>query len=302
MSKITRRKFLAQSIQLAALMGLEASAVPQIAQALEQLSKGTAPILWLQGLSCSGCSVSLLNSEAPSPAQLLTRYISLWFHSTLSTATGHMGMSIVNQSIEKGGYFLAVEGSMPVSMPEACRMGGEPVTHLVAKAAAKAQAIVAVGTCASFGGIPAAENNPTGAMSVPAFLKSQNISKPIIVVPGCPIHPDWLVGTLIHVIKFGIPALDEQGRPKMFYGDTIHNQCPRFSFYESEMFAKTFSDQGCLFQLGCFGPRTFADCTTRLWNSRMNSCINAGAPCVGCASEDFARKATFHFYRKNEKN
>jgi hydrogenase small subunit len=117
-------------------------------------------------------------------------------------------MSVLNGSIEKADYFLAVEGSMPAGMPEACIVGGEKVTQQVIRAAKNAKAVLAVGACASFGGIPVAENNPTGAMSVPEFLKQQGVSKPVISVPGCPAHPDWLVGTLVHVLKFGIPALD----------------------------------------------------------------------------------------------
>ena len=117
MPEYTRRKFLSLSAKLAALTGLGSTAIPKIAAALEQLSEGLAPILWLQGQSCSGCSVSLLNSDQPDPATLLTSYISLRFHSTLSTATGEVSMSVLNGSIEKADYFLAVEGSIPAGMP-----------------------------------------------------------------------------------------------------------------------------------------------------------------------------------------
>ncbi len=297
---MTRREFLAVSLKLAAVMGLGTSAVPKIAEALEDLAAGNAPVLWLQGQSCSGCSVSLLNSEEPGPAQILTEYISLLFHSTLSASSGDVSMEVINRSIEHGGYLLAVEGSIPAGMPEACVVGHEALTEQVLRAAKNADAVVAVGSCAAFGGIPAAENNPTGAMSVPEFLNDKGISTPTIVLPGCPTHPDWVVGTLVHVLKFGIPPLDDKGRPKMFYSRLIHDQCPRFADYERENFAKTFSDDGCLFKLGCLGPITYADCTLRLWNSGTNSCIKAGAPCIGCASENFAAKVSFPFYRKNK--
>ncbi len=300
MPNITRRKFLAYSAKLAALMGIATSGIPPIAESLEELSVENPPVLWLQGLSCSGCSVSLLNSEEPGPAQLLIRHISLLFHSALSAATGDVGMAIVNQSIEKRGYILVVEGSMPVGMPEACVMGHKPITELVRRAAKNAKAVVALGTCASFGGIPGAENNPTGAISVPDFLKKQGVLLPMIRLPGCPANPDWLVGTLVHVLKFGLPSLDDQNRPKMFYSKLIHEQCPRFADYERKKYAKHFSDSGCLFKLGCLGPNTNADCTIRDWNSGANSCIHSGAPCIGCASEDFARKALVPFYRKVE--
>ncbi len=298
MSTVNRREFLSFGAKLAALMGLGSSAAPSIAQALGNISAGNPPVLWLQGQSCSGCSVSLLNADAPTPTEVLTKYIALQFHSTLSTATGHVGMDIVHRVTEEGGYILAVEGSLPEGMPEACLMGHEPVTELVLRAARSAQAVVAVGACAAFGGIPGAANNPTGAVSVPKFLSKSGIRTPIITLPGCPCHPDWVVGTLAHIVGYGLPELDELGRPKMFYSRVLHDQCPRFADYERENFARTFSDTGCLFKLGCMGPRTHADCNLRHWNSRVNSCIKAGAPCIGCASETFAHDPSFPFYTK----
>ena len=299
MPDITRRSFLQLSIKLAAAMGLSSSSVPRIADALEQLVSKNAPVLWLQGLSCSGCSVSFLNSDNPGPAQVLTDYISLLFHSTLSTATGATGMEIIHRSVERGGYFLVVEGSIPQGMAQACKVGGESFSEQVLKAARNARAVIALGTCASFGGIPAAENNPTGAVGVPRFFKEKGITTPVILLPGCPTHPDWLVGTLVHVIKFGIPPLDDKGRPKLFYSRLIHDQCPRFADYERERFARTFSEDGCFFKLGCMGPLTHADCTLRQWNSGSNFCIRAGSPCIGCASERFAAKAAFPMFEKN---
>jgi hydrogenase small subunit len=300
MHGITRRDFLTLSAKLAVLTGLSASAVPKIAQAIEELASNTAPVLWLQAQSCSGCSVSLLNSQNPGPAEILTRYLSLLFHSTLSTATGETAMDVLNRSIETGGYLLVVEGSIPEKMPDACVMGKEPLTQQVARAAKNATAVVAVGTCAAFGGIPAAENNPTGAVDVPAFLSHERITTPVIRLPGCPVHPDWIVGTLAHLLKFGMPPLDDKQRPKAFFSKLVHEQCPRFRDYEREFFAETFSDDGCLFKLGCTGTNTYADCTLRHWNSNTNSCINAGAPCIGCASEAFAKMTSFPFYRKGE--
>ena len=300
MNRISRRDFLKMGTGLAAMLGLAPLAGPSLAAALESLAGGQAPVLWLQGQSCSGCSVSFLNTVHPGPADVLTRYISLWFHSTVSAATGHTAMEVINQGIDKGGYFLVVEGSVPGSMDKACVVGHEPFTQQVARAAAKAQAVIALGTCAAYGGIPAAQDNPTGAMSLPEFLTGQGIKTPVVRLPGCPTHPDWLVGTLAHLVKFGLPALDGQGRPKAFYGRLIHDTCPRFADYERENFAENFGDEGCLFKLGCQGPITWADCTRRYWNHGVNTCIQAGAPCIGCASEQFARFKDFPFYRKSE--
>ena len=296
---MTRRSFLAFSARLTALMGLGAHAIPAMAETLERIVRGRAPARWLQGQCCSGCSISLLNSEPLGPDQLLTRHLALAFHQTLSGATGHQAVETVNRAIDKGGYILIAEGSVPAGMPRACMFGEETYPEQFARAARAAKAVVAVGTCATAGGIPAAESNATGALSVPAFLDREGIKVPRILIPGCPAHPDWIVGTLAHVLQFGLPPLDELGRPKAFFSKLIHDQCPRFADYERENFAKSFGDDGCLFRLGCAGPLTKADCNLRQWNGGTNTCIKAGAPCVGCAWEGFAAKRDFPFYLKN---
>ena len=300
MSQFSRREFLKMGTGLAAIMGLGPLAAPELARALDKLAAKQAPVLWLQGQSCSGCSVSFLNSAHPDPAEVLTRYISLLFHTTISAATGHTAMEVINKSIDAGGYLLVVEGSIPQKMDKACVVGHEPLSKQVIRAAKAAKAVVALGSCAAFGGIPAAQNNPTGAVDVPTFLANNGLKTPAIRLPGCPAHPDWLVGTLVHVLKFGLPALDNRARPLMFYGRLIHDTCPRFADYERENFAMKFGEPGCLFKLGCQGPITYADCTLRYWNRGANTCIKAGAPCIGCASENFARSADYSFYRKSE--
>ncbi len=299
MKGISRRQFLEYGAKLVALMSLSPTLAPSAAEALEGLASGDTPVLWLQGQSCSGCSVSLLNSDHPGPVQIITQSIALQFHATLSVATGHLGVEVINKNIDSGGFILIVEGAMPVDMPRACTMAREPVTKQVTRAARKAKAILAVGACAAFGGIPAAQNNPTGAVSVPEFLNNQGIKTPVIRIPGCPAHPDWMIGTLVHLLSFGSPKLDDIGRPEVFFQRLIHDQCPRFADYEREKFAQTFSEEGCLFKLGCLGPITKADCNLRLWNQGTNTCIIAGGPCIGCASEEYARVAAFPFYRKN---
>ena len=159
MDSMNRRSFLQLSVRLAAVMGLARSAVPAMAEALARLANGTAPVLWLQGQSCSGCSVSLLNSDPVTPDQLLTQYLSLVFHQTLSSATGQTAVDVVNRTIERGGYILLVEGAVPAGMPRACTFADEPFSTQLARAARSAKAVVAVGACAAHGGIPASEND-----------------------------------------------------------------------------------------------------------------------------------------------
>jgi hydrogenase small subunit len=297
-NSLSRRSFLELSAKICAAMGLCAAAIPRVAEAAEELASGNAPVLWLQGQSCSGCSISLLDAEAISPVQLLTRYISLAFHQTLSATTGHQAVDTVNRTIAAGGYILIVEGAVPAGMPKACRFGDEPFGAQLLRAGNAAKAILTVGTCACFGGIPAAENNPTGSVSAAKYLKDNSVSAPQILVPGCPCHPDWLLGTVAHVLKLGIPPLDGLGRPKAFFSRLMHDQCSRFADYERERFAKTFGEPGCLFKLGCLGPITHTDCAVRQWNSGVNSCVRAGAPCIGCGGEQFAAKASLPFITK----
>lgn len=299
MNTLNRRSFLQFSAKLGAVMGLGACAIPRLAAAFEEMARGQAPVLWLQGQSCSGCSVSLLDCEAITPANLLMKYINLGFHQTLSSATGHQAVATVNEMITRGGYVLIVEGSVPAGMPQACRFGEEDYGTQLIRAARRAKAVLALGSCSAFGGIPAAENNPTGAICTPAYLKTQGIDVPTVLIPGCPPHPDWIVGTVAHLLKFGIPPLDARGRPLAFFSKSLHDQCPRFADYERERFARTFGEEGCLFKLGCLGPITRTDCNVRYWNGGINSCIRAGAPCIGCGGEEFAARAGMPFITKS---
>jgi hydrogenase small subunit len=299
MNSLSRRSFLELSARWSALLGVGSGAIPHLARAAQELAAGTAPVLWSQGQSCSGCSVSLLDADAIGPVRLLTRYISLTFHQTLSAATGPQAVETVNKTIAAGGYMLVVEGAVPARMPKACQFGGEAFGDQLVRAAKSAKAVLAVGSCAAFGGVPGAENNPTGAVSAAQHLKAQGVATPTILIPGCPCHPDWLLGTLTHALKLGLPPLDALGRPKAFFQRLMHDQCPRFADYERENFARTFAEEGCLFKLGCLGPITHTDCALRHWNGGVNSCIRAGAPCTGCGSEQFALKADLPFLTKN---
>jgi hydrogenase small subunit len=160
---------------------------------------------------------------------------------------------------------------------------------MLMEAAAGAAAVIAVGSCASFGGIPAANPNPTGAVSVAELITD----KPIINVPGCPPIPVVITGVLTHFLTFGtIPDLDHLGRPMAFYGKSIHDRCYRRPFYDKGLFAETFDDEGakqgwCLYKLGCKGPTTYNACATSKWNEGTSFPIESGHPCLGCSEPDF---------------
>ena len=154
------------------------------------------------------------------------------------------------------------------------------------EAAEKAAAIIAVGACATYGGIPAA--GPTGAVGVGEIVKN----KPIINLPTCPVHSDHLVGSILYFLATGTaPPMDKIGRPTMYFSETIHDNCRRRSYFDNEQFLTDWNDpeqkNWCLYEKGCKGPDTYADCSVRRWNDGQNNCVDCGAGCMGCAEPDF---------------
>ncbi len=301
---LNRRDFLKLGAFLAASAALPAKYAAAFAEGLENMALHT-PVIWLQGQSCSGDSVSLLNTTEPSPADLLTRYISLILHQNVGAAQGQTFMDALDKANQVGGYILAIEGSIPLKMPQACIIGGRTFEDILLASIPKAKAIVAIGTCSAFGGIPAAEGNPTGSGSVKEFMEKHHLPwrQKLINCPSCPTHPKSIVGTLAYVAAKGYPPVDDELlTPKMFYANSTHDNCPRYHYFERKIFAKHFGDpDGCLFKLGCLGPLTHTECPNRQWNDGTNWCIRASAPCIGCSSPFFALKKDFPFYRIGEK-
>jgi len=260
------------------------------------------PAVWVQTAGCTGCSVSLLNTVNPSIKHLLIdqvlplKHINLRFHPTVMAGAGKPAVDILDDSVERasGEYILIVEGSIPTAHEglygSIGERDGKPVTMMtrVSELSRHASAVVALGTCAAYGGIPAADPNPTGCVSVAQLLGEQGIKTPVINIPGCPPHPDWFVGTIATLLLTGSTGdLDEYRRPKAFYGKTIHENCPRRAYYDENKFAAKFGETGCNYNLGCRGPVTHADCPLRLWNSRVNWCIGCGSTCIGCTESAF---------------
>ena len=146
---------------------------------------------------------------------------------------------------------------------------------------------IAFGTCACYGGIPSGSPSPAGCVGVSELFRMEGVNKPVINIPGCPPHPDWFLGTVAHLLLAGMPELDEFLRPKLFFDKTIHENCPRRAYYDEMKFAKKFGEEGCLYELGCKGPYTHADCPLRMWNGGVNWCIANGSPCIGCTEPGF---------------
>lgn len=263
-------------------------------RALQQAAERT-PVIWLQAQSCSGCSVSLLNTVDPDIATVVTQHISLNFHQTVMGGTGSVAIKVIEEAVKKHrkGYVLVVEGSIPTKHDNYCTLGIVDGHHVgikkwVLDLADGAAAILSVGSCSAFGGIPAAEiratgDNPTGAKPVTDIVRD---TAKIINIPGCPPHPDWMVGTIMHLILKGMPELDEYRRPKMYFGKTVHEQCEHLSAYRRGVFAQKWGEPGCLYKLGCLGMDTNCDIPRRKWLG-VNSCTGSGSGCIGCTEKPF---------------
>jgi hydrogenase small subunit len=299
---INRREFLKMAAALTVAFGLQGLPGP-VAAALKKIDPKAVPkLIYLQGLSCSGCSISLLQADSPSPLSLITDYSQLAFHSDLSAISGKKALDLIDTYIsgKAGDYFLAVEGAIPEKMPEACMIGDKPFAAYLKEAAKTMSGVVAIGACACDGGIPGSEGNVTGAVGLKEFYAHQGIDKPVVNIRGCSVHPDWVWFTVIHLVKIGVPELVNDS-PALFFSRRVHEQCPRYHDFQEEMFAKKLGDKGCLFKLGCLGPDTPADCPTRWWNGGRTWCIDSNAPCIGCAAPTFARAKAIPFYRLDEK-
>jgi len=305
MAQYSRRDFLRFGAVLAAGLGLGRSAAPLLAQGLQRIFERQRRILWLQGLSCSGCSVSFLNSDSPGPLEIVTQLISLVYHPNVSATQGDQALETIEKLTREGSYYLVFEGAVPQGMPAACQLKGRPMTELLPNILRRAEFVFAAGSCAAFGGIPAGEGNVTGAMGLNDYMRAIGlpVEKRLINCPGCPVHPDSLVGTLAYVAGRGYPPVHpELLTPDMAYKHSVHDDCPRFHYWQKETFAARFGDEGCLFKLGCLGPLSHTDCPKRQWNGGVNWCIRAGAPCIACTSSEFSRRRAFPFYRLGEQH
>ena len=294
---VSRRGFLKFCATTASLLALPPAMVPRIAEALATVRRPA--VIWLSFQECTGCTESLTRADAPNIEQLIFSAISLDYHHTLQAASGEAAEAARHAVMESdyGSYLLIVDGSIPVKDGGIySTIAGVSNLAMLEETAKGAAAIVAVGTCAAYGGLPHAQPNPTGAVPVSDLIHD----KPIINVPGCPPVPAVMTGVLVHYLTFGsVPELDELGRPRAFFGESIHDRCYRRPFYDQGKFAKTFDDAGarkgwCLYELGCKGPTTHNACATTKWNGGTSFPIQSGHGCLGCSEPDFWDAGSFY--------
>lgn len=303
---ISRRSFLGYCAASATALGFSQL---ELFKLREALAKSDAPkVVWLGGSGCSGCSISFLNlvgdtllasANTPtatvptSPASLLKDNIDLVYHPVLMFAAGETAVAAAYEA-KSAKYILVVEGGVPTLFNGATGFAwtykGKEVTikDAVVDFSAKAAAIVAVGSCAAFGGVSAAGPNPGGVVPV-----SKAVSQSVINVPGCPTHPSWLVWTLAKLLINEPIALDGKGRPAQLYGGNqrIHDNCPRLNSGYASGYGV---DQRCLLMRGCNGPKTYSPCPSTKWNNGVNWCVDANSPCLGCTEPTFPNAGDFY--------
>ncbi|MHB8252873.1 MAG: hydrogenase small subunit [Acidiferrobacter sp.] len=286
MSRRAFLKFCAATASVLALSPVEA------AEMTRRLAQAPRPnVIYLSYQECTGCLESLTRSFSPGIGQLLFNDISLDFNDTLQAAAGEAAEAARETAMKNawGKYILVVDGSVPTKDGGVyCTAAGKSAHADIQYAASGAKAVIAMGTCASFGGLPFAQPNPTGAVPVSEIVRD----RPVINVSGCPPIAEVITGVIMYYVAFGTPALDRLGRPVSFYGNTIHDRCYRRPFYDRGLFAHSFDDKGaregwCLYELGCKGPTTYNSCATMKWNGGTSFPIQSGHGCLGCSEPNF---------------
>lgn len=295
---LSRRSFLSICAGLAASLFLPSTAVGAVAKAL-----ATAPrpsVIWLHFQECTGCTESLLRAEHPTLEKLILDVISLDYHETLFAAAGHQAEQARREAMakHKGKYILVVEGAIPVKDGGIyCKIGGQTAIEMLKECAADAAAVIAIGSCSSWGGMPSTSPNPTGASPVHEVL-----GKPVLTIPGCPPNPYNFLTTVVHFLTFGkLPQLDALGRPTFAYGRLIHENCERRAHFDAGRFATNFGDDGhrqgwCLYKLGCKGPETYANCPQILFGDAGTGTwpVGCGHPCIGCTEKGIGFEKPIH--------
>ena len=297
---ITRREFVGFCGGIAVMLGLPRTAGARIADALETRAKPT--LVWLEFQDCAGNTESFLRASKPTAGEVVLDLLSVDYHETIMAAAGHQAEAALGGVVDKlkGQYIAVVEGSIPTGDDGIyCTIGGKSALQIAREVCGNALAVVAVGTCAAFGGLPAASPNPTGAVSVGDAVPG---IQTLINLPACPVNAENLTALLAFFLTYQRwPATDRLRRPLFAYGKAIHDSCERRAHFDSGQYVERWGDEGhrlgfCLYKMGCKGPVTFQNCPNVRWNEGTNWPIGCGHPCIGCAEPFFWDRMT-PFYR-----
>ncbi len=287
---ISRRDFMKFCSAIAVSLGLGPSMAKEVAAALT--SSNRPPVLWLHFAECTGCTEAVLRTTDPWFDDLILNVLSLDYHETLMAGAGRRVHKILTATAEQyaGQFFCMVEGAIPtVNNGVYGMINGRTMLSIAEEICPKAKAIICCGTCASYGGLPAAAPNPTGAKGLKSALPSLTV--PVVNVPGCPPNPINVVGVVADYLLNGtLPGLDSVGRPLFAYGRTVHSLCP----YESGV-----QEHRCLEDQGCKGKRCHNNCPSIKFNDATSFPMQAGHPCIGCSEPNFWDTMS-PFYREGE--
>ncbi len=288
---ISRRRFLKYCGGVAATLGLGPTMVPKIVEALT--SDNRPPVIWLHFAECTGCSESFLRATDPGVVDILLDVLNVTYHETIQVACGEKAEHNRDQAVadHAGEFICVVEGAIPTADGGIYGMvGGKTMLEIARAVIPQAKHTICFGTCASFGGLPAADPNPTGAKGVGDALGIETIN-----LTGCPPHPLNLVACITNYLLFDqMPALRADGRPTFCHGETLHRNCP--------------TPHGCMQGYNCKGPNTFNNCHQQLYNEE-SWCVQVEHQCIGCSEAGFWDKnapfynpmwaAMLHTYRKD---
>jgi hydrogenase small subunit len=286
---VSRRDFLKFCTTMAATLALPSSLVPRIAEALEKQLK--PPVIWLELSDCAGDTESMLRATKPTVAEVVLDVISLEYHETIMAPSGKAAEKSKNDVMQKykGKYIAIVEGAVPMKDDGVyCTIGGESALHIVREVCGNAMATLAVGSCASWGGVASASPNPTGCVGVKEAVPGATV----VNLPGCPVNVENITATIVHFLTFGsLPALDGNLRPLFGYGKRIHDNCERRTHFDAGQFVRQWGDEGhrqgwCLYEMGCKGPQANYNCPTVRWNGGTSWPVQAGHPCFACAANN----------------
>jgi hydrogenase small subunit len=297
---VSRREFMGFCAKMAAVLALPKTAVGAMVEAMDRANKPT--LVWLEFQDCAGNTESFLRASRPTVAQIILETLSVNYHETIMAAAGYQAEQALAKTVqEQAGQFIAmVEGSIPTAAGGVyCTIGGKSALSIVREVCGKAMATVAVGTCACFGGIPAASPNPTGAVAVADAVPGL---RNLINLSACPANAENITALLVYYLTLKQwPPLDQYRRPLFAYGKLIHDNCERRAHFDAGQYVESWGDEGhrlgyCLYKMGCKGPVTSQNCPAVQWNEGTNWPIGCGHPCLGCAEPNFWDRMT-PFYR-----
>lgn len=284
---LSRRDFVKGCLTAAAAVGLSGRAAAQLASAA---ATGMRPsVIWLSAQSCGGCSASLMHAVDPDLTELMLDTVAFEYAPMLDASTGVAARATLDAAVHRarGRYILVVDGSIPRDDLHSL-YGSVATSSVIRSVGASAAAVVALGSCAAWGGVVAAPGGETGAGGIESLVEG----RPLVRLPGCPPSPAVLLGTLLQYSALGtLPRLDAEKRPTFAYARTVHELCPRRPEFDAGHFVKAIGDEGhrsgyCLYELGCKGPSTHASCPSAAYNGVAGAWpVGVGHPCIGCASE-----------------